>query len=331
MAIRLCLLLLVAFSVFGAAETETASKDWESLLQTGRALYERGEYQEAEPWMAEAVHRVEADGLSGYPLIITLSNLGACYLDLGRYVEAESHLRRAIREGESSSGLSELALAVALNNFGVLMTRIGRESRALDAFDQSLEIRRRLLGPHHAGVARQLHNLARLHVENNHLDRAEQLYLEALDIWENFDGSVADVSAGLTGLSNLYVHRNKPAEALPLAERAVRLWENKLDRSHPTYSFLLNNLAKVYIALGQFERAELLIQQALEIAKLTLGEQHPETANILINYSVILKKTSRKREGRTIQAQAKAILTRHIQSNLLQHTIDASQLLREPH
>lgn len=330
MAIRFCLLLLCTLTTLAATEADAPAKDWESLLQTGRTLYEQGRYEEAEPWLADALRRVEADRLSGYPLILTLSNLGSCYLDLGRFAEAESFLRRAVREGESGHENAQLALAVALNNFGVLMTRLGRDSRALEAFDRSLEIRRRLLGPDHTGVARQMHNLARVHAQNNRLDKAEQLYREAIDIWERSGGSVSDLSAGLIALSSLYVHRDKPAVALPLAERAVQLWENTLDRNHPTYAFLLNNLANVHIALGDFARAEPLTKQALEIATYTLGEEHPETANILINYAVILRKTSRKREGRAAQEQAKAILTRHVQRNLLQHTIDASQFLREP-
>lgn len=331
MAIRLCLLLLGALSLAAAAGDGDPAKNWESSLAEGRALYERGRYHDAEPKLAEAVQRVEGEGLSGYPLVITLSNLGACYVDLGRYREAESYLRRAIRAGDSTQGSTQLALAVALNNFGVLMTRVGRTNEALESFDRSLEIRRRLLGPEHSAVARQLHNMARLHVENKHFDRAEQLYREAIGVWEKLDGSADDLAAGLIGLSTLYVQRKNPVAAFPLAERAVRLWEDELDRNHPTYAFLLNNLATVHIESGHFESAEPLVKQALDIAKLTLGEEHPETANILTNYAVVLKKTSRKREGRMIQAQARDILTRHVQRNLLQHTIDASQFLREPH
>jgi hypothetical protein len=60
-----------------------------------------------------------------------------------------------------------------------------------------------------------------------------------------------------------------------------------------------------------------------------LGEDHPETATILANYADVLRHTERKREARQMQARARDILTRHVQRNLLQHSVDASQLLRE--
>jgi hypothetical protein len=85
----------------------------------------------------------------------------------------------------------------------------------------------------------------------------------------------------------------------------------------------------VLIELRYLDRAESLLNQALELAKGTFGIDHPETAMILANYASVLKQTERKRQGRSMQAQAHDIITRHAQRNLLQHSVDVSQLVRE--
>ena len=40
----------------------------------------------------------------------------------------------------------------------------------------------------------------------------------------------------------------------------------------------LNNLAGLYEAMGEYDRAEPLFRQALEIRKKALGEEHPDYA-----------------------------------------------------
>jgi tetratricopeptide (TPR) repeat protein len=45
-------------------------------------------------------------------------------------------------------------------------------------------------------------------------------------------------------------------DALPLAERAVRLAKTQLRATDPAYSTTLNNLASVYRELGRLDQAE---------------------------------------------------------------------------
>jgi tetratricopeptide (TPR) repeat protein len=169
-----------------------------------------------------------------------------------------------------------------------------------------------------------------MYVDRGEFRRAEPLYREALEIWETAgDPARSDLAASLNGLASLCSKQNRFNEALPLSERAVSIAEASLGPHHPTYALLLNNLASIHISLSQFDRAEWLLKQALETARNTFGEDHPETATILTNYAVVLKHTERKRQARELRAQARDILTRHVERNLLQHSVDASQLLRE--
>ena len=44
------------------------------------------------------------------------------------------------------------------------------------------------------------------------------------------------------------------------------------------YAIILNNLGNLYYKMGEYEKAEPLFQQALDIRKEVLGENHPDYA-----------------------------------------------------
>ena len=52
----------------------------------------------------------------------------------------------------------------------------------------------------------------------------------------------------------------------------------QLGRKHPKYAQALGRLGQLYVALGKDDRGAAAVQEAAEIVKLTLGDQHPEYA-----------------------------------------------------
>jgi CHAT domain-containing protein len=76
-------------------------------------------------------------------------------------------------------------------------------------------------------------------------------------------------------------------EAIPLAERALRIQEKVLGPEHPTVALALNNLAELFRAQGDSARAEPLYQRALKILEKVLGPEHPNVASSLYNLAVL--------------------------------------------
>ena len=75
--------------------------------------------------------------------------------------------------------------------------------------------------------------------------------------------------------------------AIPLAERALAIWEKALGPEHPDVATSLNNLALLYKAKGDYARAEPLYQRALAIREKALGPEHPDVAESLNNLAVL--------------------------------------------
>ena len=74
--------------------------------------------------------------------------------------------------------------------------------------------------------------------------------------------------------------------------------EAVLGENHPDYAISLNNLARLYKAMGDYAKAEPLYRQALEIRKRVLGENHPDYANSLNNLAMLYQAHGGLREGR---------------------------------
>lgn len=75
-------------------------------------------------------------------------------------------------------------------------------------------------------------------------------------------------------------------DALPVAEKALRLAEKEFGTSDPTYAIVLNNLAENYRSQGFYAAAEPLYRRALVIVETVSGPGDPDVAGILNNMAL---------------------------------------------
>jgi len=73
------------------------------------------------------------------------------------------------------------------------------------------------------------------------------------------------------------------SDAVPVAERALAIFEKELGPEHPDVAQSLNNLEELYVSIGDYARAALLYKRALAIFEKALGPKHSEVAKCLNN------------------------------------------------
>jgi tetratricopeptide (TPR) repeat protein len=181
-----------------------------------------------------------------------------CYLFIRcRYDEAEEFYQEALKIrrklfAENKEAQKELDVASSLNNLAELKEIRALYHEAEPLFDEALKIRQnRLSSSDHYLVGQSLHNLARLYFHLGRYVEAKQYYQEALEINE----------------SNLEAKKTiLPKDFL----------KNFLARSY-------NDIAKLYVALAQYDEAEKYYQKALSINKKILGENNLQYASNLDN------------------------------------------------
>ena len=85
--------------------------------------------------------------------------------------------------------------------------------------------------------------------------------------------------------------QGKYQEALPFAQKAVRLGEVNFGKDDKATAVLLNNLGILYADLADYDKAEPLLKRALEIDEKALGPDHPEVATDLTALGVLYFQT----------------------------------------
>ena len=101
--------------------------------------------------------------------------------------------------------------------------------------------------------------------------------------------------------------RAQYAEAEPLYERALAIYDKAFGAEHPDVARGLNNLALLYNNLSRWGEAESLYQRALIICEKALGTEHPDTAKSLTGLALVRREQGRYGEAEPLLARALAI------------------------
>jgi tetratricopeptide (TPR) repeat protein len=112
-----------------------------------------------------------------------------------------------------------------------------------------------------------------------------------------------DMAFNLNELAELYREQGRFTEAEPLYRQSLEIHEASL---------ALNNLAVLYFEQGRYDEAEPLFQRSLTIREKAMGSNHPEFADYLENYALLLRQAKRDKEAALVEARARSIRAKHL-------------------
>ncbi len=112
------------------------------------------------------------------PGLVT-GNLAVTTHQLGDLERAEAYYLQDIRLKESKPGEPDTNLMYSYNNLAALLMDLDRVEEVLPLMQQSVALRRQILGPEHPSLGRALTNLALVYLRNNRLDDAQAAADEA--------------------------------------------------------------------------------------------------------------------------------------------------------
>jgi CHAT domain-containing protein/Tfp pilus assembly protein PilF len=115
-------------------------------------------------------------------------------------------------------------------------------------------------------------------------------------------------AARLTNQAFELFQAGRYAEAIPLAEEVLAIFESQLGPDHPDTAESLNNLALLYKSMGRYVEAEPMYQRALAIYEAELGSDHPDTATSLTNLAGLYLSMGRYGEAEPLVQRALAIV-----------------------
>ncbi len=228
-----------------------------AIVQQGTAAVPRTQIDHS---LDTSKNPADADGTS-------LNNLGVLAQEQKQYAKAEEFFQRACEAYEKSGGRNEVDLATALENLGDLYRDQPQFDirKAEPILKRALAIREKVLGAEHPETAKILSDLSLLYFYEKNPAAAEEFARRALPLEVKVFGAESlPVSTTLNrlGISERELGKFKEAEAN--LKRALAIREEK----HAPAQWIvisLVNLASVYAAQGQQEKAAPLLARAQAI------------------------------------------------------------------
>ena len=235
------------------------------------------------------------------------------YAKLGEYDTACEYYEKEL---ELLPEDMESELAVALNDYGVLLEEMGRFEESFDCLTRAWDIQQNLFGPDSPETISTCNNLGLISTDMGDNEAAEMFYRHALRIsLEYYKEGHPETAIMYANLGELLMHscenatgyeeENDPdlvegdesAEAgatveARLAEsrhyliRALEITTNAYGPDYPDNACTLSNLGILEDMEGNHKKAREHYRKALEIQSAAAGSDHPHCADILHNLGV---------------------------------------------
>ena len=162
--------------------------DWDRLNKEVLALFENGQYAQAEVLATQALRIAEKEAGPDHPAVArSLNDLAVIYERQGKY-QAEPLDKRSLNIREKALGPDHPDVATSLISLAHLHKVQGKYAEAEPLYKRSLAIYEKALGPDHQEVATSLNNLAVLIQNQGKYAEAEPLYKRSLAINEKTSG-----------------------------------------------------------------------------------------------------------------------------------------------
>ncbi len=259
-----------------------------SLNDLGVIWNALGQYDSAQAVLEESLAiRDRLFGPGHRTVGITANNLAAAHWFQSRVDDAARIQQRAVEALQQSVGPDHQRTIVALSNLATFRLTAGDLDGAERDYRNLLARQERLQGADHPVTSQVRLSLATALTqqrgavpEPSRLDEADTQLRQALAAYESRLG-VAHPQVGVTldRLSDLALARGRPAEALPLAERAVDILRRSRGTEHRATADALAGLALAHRRLGggHLDRALRFQREAVAGFQAGAGPTHAET------------------------------------------------------
>ncbi len=258
----------------------------------------------------EAAAKMDAGGLAEHPTVeLSLrTTIGNAYRAIGRFEEAESHLRRAVVLGDALYPNGHADLSLALNKLARLCEERAQYEEAEALFRRALDMRRSLYGEDHEEVAILLNNLGLLLHTRGRWAEAEKLLRQGLAIRRvRFGNDHEHVANSLNNLAMVLDQTGRTSAAIPLYRESLAIDRQRRGPKHPFVARTMSNLAGALHSQGHTEEAEALLREAIAISQEVYGREHSSVAIQLNNLALVLRDKDDGHESDALYREALAL------------------------
>lgn len=205
----------------------------------------------------------------------------------------------------TQSQQQELKKAEDLNSRFTTLYNAGKALESAQFAEESLAIRRKILGEEHIDTAISMNNYGlALHAQGRNT-HARPLLEQTLKVYLRVYGDEHSFTANAhNNLGLVLLALNDYATARPHFEKAVTIWTKVLGEEHASTATALNNLGMLLQDQGDATGALRYYERALNIRLKVLGREHHNTASSLNNLGYLLKQQGNYGAARSYYEQS---------------------------
>lgn len=240
---------------------------------------------------------------------------------LGNYFPWQSHaeVRLASSIGAARERLANginlalsLPLARDLHQLGVLHRGAGRAAEAIACFEESINLRQRLLGDDHADTRAGRAQLATLLRQDGRLAEAQFLHELLLDDCARLLGPEhPDTLMARAALAATVARRGDFGRALALHEQVIDASERLYGAAHMRTLECLAEQARTLARHGEYSRARMVYERVLDGRERLLGSEHEDTLRCTQDLATLLRELGDLGNARKLQEGVVAARERH--------------------
>ncbi|MBL7932757.1 MAG: tetratricopeptide repeat protein, partial [Bacteroidia bacterium] len=225
--------------------------------------------------------------------VITVSNLGDLYREMGRYDEAISQLKNSKRLFyQYNIDKSPETIATICNNLALCYKATGDYREAEQNYNLAIELYQKNSLTNTEPYCSTLSNKADLYRVLGRNGEASGLLITALQIRrERFGTQTENYANALSNLANVYFDVNMYDLALEKNLEAKTIYEQTVGENHQSYANCLNSLSLCYLYLKNYQLAVDYKVKAIDIVEKTVGKSHYRYSAFLISTYGLYRKT----------------------------------------
>jgi tetratricopeptide (TPR) repeat protein len=290
------------------------------------ALYQRQDrFREAEVMYRCALQwRQKHLAAESVEVAYSLNNLAEVYRAEGRDWEARNLMETALRTLQQFHADAP-GLPSVLNNLAIVRCRFGEVDQAeellrtaLRSYDWNPDTASREYGV-------TLNNLGKVLETKNDLLAARPLYEQAIGIFEGLGAPARkDLAGALANTGVLYQRLDRIEDARQAEQRALELLRPTGDAV--LRAQVLRNLGNIVARTSSPVDALPYFEQSLSIQDKTLGQDHPATARLLLDYAAATLRAGNKSLSRKLRKRAAELVARFSLQSLDHMTVSVRAL-----
>ncbi len=260
-----------------AVEAWTIDRNWSRA--EGERLLKAHQYEDAEPYLEEAVAEADKHSMSPAKRVRLRAQLADVQRKQGKFIEAEGNLRQAIKLAAGSSDSTGYLLC--LDSLAEVFFGQGNFAASEKVSQEGVRIESALPHPDPMRMARRVHRLGMSRYKSGRSDDAIPALKKGLELHEQAYGTESgETNSVLSELGAIYRAEGLHADAQKCLRRSLRFHQNAFGADDSRAIHDLHQLAASLEESGDTQAAAQEYERVMEIKNRVLGSDMDEVGEM---------------------------------------------------